>query len=101
MIYLVFSYIYTHMLELMGEPKDHLELVSSYFIPTQEGADYLSKRAQQGVKIRILTNSFQANDVALVHAYYQQYRKQLLKMELNSGNLNPILNDQNGPGMKL
>ena len=85
------DYIYTHMLELMGEPKDHLELVSSYFIPTQEGADYLSKRAQQGVKIRILTNSFQANDVALVHAYYQQYRKQLLKNGIELWEFKPYI----------
>lgn len=85
------DYIYTHMLELMGEPKDHLELVSSYFIPTQEGADYLSKRSQQGVKIRILTNSFQANDVALVHAYYQQYRKQLLKNGIELWEFKPYI----------
>ncbi|ENU62623.1 MULTISPECIES: phospholipase D family protein [Acinetobacter] len=85
------DYIYTHMLELMGEPKKHLELVSSYFIPTQKGADYLTRRAQQGVKIRILTNSFQANDVAAVHAYYQQYRQQLLKSGIELWEFKPYI----------
>lgn len=79
------------MLELMGEPKNHLELVSSYFIPTQKGTDYLSMRAQQGVKIRILTNSFQANDVAVVHAYYQQYRQQLLKNGIELWEFKPYI----------
>ncbi|WP_455598037.1 phospholipase D family protein [Acinetobacter pecorum] len=85
------DYIYTHMLELMGEPKKHLELVSSYFIPTQEGTDYLTHRAQQGVKIRILTNSFQANDVALVYAYYQQYRQQLLQNGIELWEFKPYI----------
>lgn len=71
--------IYSQMLNLMGEPKHHLELVSAYFVPTQWGADYLSQRAKNGIDIRILTNSFMANDVAVVHAFYQKYRKQLLK----------------------
>ncbi|KGT46477.1 MULTISPECIES: phospholipase D family protein [Acinetobacter] len=73
------DYIYTHMLNVMGEPSNHLELVSAYFVPTQWGADYLSTRSKNGLKVRILTNSFQANDVTVVHAYYQQYREQLLK----------------------
>ena len=69
----------------------HLELVSSYFIPTQEGTDYLTHRAQQGVKIRILTNSFQANDVALVYAYYQQYRQQLLQNGIELWEFKPYI----------
>jgi cardiolipin synthase C len=31
------------------------------------------------VKVRVLTNSLQANDVALVHAGYRKYRRRLLK----------------------
>lgn len=85
------DYIYTHMLKLMGEPKQNLDLVSSYFIPTQKGADYLSQRARQGVKIRILTNSFQANDVAAVHGYYQQYRQQLLQNGIELWEFKPYI----------
>lgn len=70
--------IYSQMLKLMGEPKQHLELVSAYFVPTQQGADYLSARAKEGIRIRVLTNSFLANDVPLVHGFYKQYRAQLL-----------------------
>lgn len=72
------DFIYDQMFKLMGEPKHHLELVSAYFVPTQKGTDYLSQKSKAGIHVRVLTNSFLANDVALVHAYYQQYRQQLL-----------------------
>lgn len=71
--------IYHQMIELMGFPAQHMELVSAYFVPTEFGTQYLSQFAKSGVKIRVLTNSFMANDVAVVHAYYQQYRIELLK----------------------
>lgn len=71
--------IYRQMLNIMGEPKQHLELVSAYFVPTRKGTDYLAYLAKNDVHIRVLTNSFLANDVPLVHAFYKQYRHDLLK----------------------
>ena len=71
--------LYRQMIRLMGKPQRHMELVSAYFVPTVKGADYLSQLAEHQVKVRILTNSLQANDVAVVHAFYQQYRQQLLR----------------------
>lgn len=72
-------YIYNQMIHIMGEPKIHLELVSAYFVPTAKGEKYLSNLAQNNIEVRILTNSFLANDVALLHAFYAQYRQDLLK----------------------
>ena len=71
--------IYQQMLNLMGQPKQHLELVSAYFVPTQKGTAYLTQLPQHNIQVRILTNSLVANDVALVHAFYQKYRVELLK----------------------
>lgn len=71
--------IYSQMLNIMGEPKQHLELVSAYFVPTRKGTDYLVNLSKDDVRIRILTNSFLANDVAVVHAFYQKYRHDLLQ----------------------
>ena len=85
------DFIYTQMLDLMGEPKNQLDLVSSYFVPTQWGTDYLSKRARNGLKIRVVTNSFLANDVPVVHAYYQQYRNQLLKNGIEIWEFKPYI----------
>lgn len=71
--------IYNQMLKIMGEPKQHLELVSAYFVPTEKGTAYLSDLANNQTNVRILTNSFLANDVALVHAFYAKYRHDLLE----------------------
>ena len=71
--------IYHQMLNIMGEPQQQLELVSAYFVPTQKGTDYLTQLSNNQVKVRVLTNSFVANDVALVHAFYKEYRHDLLK----------------------
>ncbi|MBU3847996.1 MAG: phospholipase D family protein [Candidatus Acinetobacter avistercoris] len=73
------QYIYNQMIDIMGKPKAHLELVSAYFVPTAKGEQYLSELARNNIDVRILTNSFLANDVALVHAFYAKYRHNLLK----------------------
>ena len=71
--------LFSQIMNIMGRPKNHMELVSAYFVPTQAGEDYLIGLAQQDIKVRVLTNSFLANDVPLVHAFYQKYRKPLLE----------------------
>ncbi|QQN40836.1 phospholipase D family protein [Acinetobacter sp. CS-2] len=71
--------IYRQIMQLVGKPEQHLELVSAYFVPTKKGRDYLTSLAQNNVNVRVLTNSFLANDVPLVHAFYRQYRHDLLK----------------------
>lgn len=71
--------IYRQIFQIMGEPKQHMELVSAYFVPTRKGTDYLTGLVKNGANVRVLTNSFLANDVPLVHAFYRQYRHDLLK----------------------
>ncbi|MCM8510628.1 phospholipase D family protein [Acinetobacter bereziniae] len=63
----------------LGDPKQEMDLIAAYFVPTQNGTDFISQFPKQNVNVRILTNSFVANDVALVHAFYQKYRVELLK----------------------
>lgn len=69
--------ITTQMLNLIGQPKYNIQLVSAYFVP-QKGIQYISDLAEKNINIRILTNSYFANDVPIVHAFYQKYRKELL-----------------------
>ncbi len=83
--------IYNQIFALMGHPKQHLELVSAYFVPTQAGADYLGQLSQKRVDIRVLTNSFAANDVAIVHAFYSQYRRELLQNGIKLYEFKPII----------
>ncbi|OTG79464.1 phospholipase [Acinetobacter sp. ANC 5054] len=83
--------IYNQMIHFMGEPKQHLELVSAYFVPTQRGTDYLTQLAKNQVKVRVLTNSLAANDVAVVHAFYQKYRTDLLKSGIKLYEFKPYI----------
>lgn len=83
--------IYNQMLKIMGTPKQHLELVSAYFVPTEKGTAYLSSLAQNHVDVRILTNSFLANDVAVVHAFYGKYRQDLLKNGIQLYEFKPFI----------
>jgi putative cardiolipin synthase len=47
--------------------------------------------AQKGVRVKILTNSLASNDVGIVHAGYQKYRKKLLRGGVELYELNKTL----------
>lgn len=65
--------------EAIGEPQELLELVSPYFVPTRAGVDALLQLVEQGIEVSVLTNSLEATDVAIVHAGYAKWRKELLE----------------------
>lgn len=67
------------LVQRLKKPESSVDIISAYFVPEKKGEHHLSQMAQQGVKVRVLTNSFKANDVALVHAFYAKYREDLLK----------------------
>lgn len=70
----------THALqEVIGQPKRSVHLVSPYFVPTRAGVEALESLAASGVEIHILTNSYEATDVAIVHSGYAKWRKRLLQ----------------------
>lgn len=55
-----------------------LNLVSGYFIPTDEGTADLQALAESGVTVRVFTNCYAATDVGFVHAGYVAHRNALL-----------------------
>ncbi|RAJ98967.1 phospholipase D family protein [Aliidiomarina maris] len=70
----------THAIqEVIGQPERSLYLVSPYFVPTKAGVRALEAMANSGVDIHILTNSYAATDVAIVHSGYAKWRKRLLR----------------------
>lgn len=80
----------------VGSPERQVDLVSPYFVPTKTGvAGFKELLEQPNMKVRVLTNSYEATDVAAVHAGYIKRRKALIKagMEVyelkaqSSGNL--------------
>ncbi|WP_185236122.1 phospholipase D family protein [Teredinibacter franksiae] len=62
----------------LDRAQNEIIIVSPYFVPGSQFAEYLVDRVSDGVSVRILTNSLAANDVALVHSGYMRYRKQLI-----------------------
>ncbi|MFD1881710.1 phospholipase D family protein [Paracoccus pacificus] len=65
--------------QILGGVKTDLDLISAYFVPGKTGTAFFTRLAGSGVKIRILTNSWEATDVAMVHAGYVKYRRELLE----------------------
>jgi putative cardiolipin synthase len=64
---------------LLRKPKRDVELVSAYFVPGAEGVAAFSALAQDGVRVRILTNALEATDVPAVHSGYAKRRIPLLR----------------------
>ncbi|WP_052730132.1 phospholipase D-like domain-containing protein [Sphingomonas sp. SRS2] len=67
------------MPQSLASPTSDLILISGYFVPTAQGCSELSDLRRRGARIRVLTNSFAATDVGIVHAGYAPCRKTLLQ----------------------
>jgi putative cardiolipin synthase len=78
------------MRELIGNPRQLLEMVSPYFVPMQDGLDYLASLEAQGVQVRVLTNSLAATDVVAVHSGYARWRKPLLQAGIELHEYKPV-----------
>ena len=76
--------------------KEEFILVSPYFVPGQKGAAALCKLSEQGVRVRVLTNSLVSNDVAAVHTAYMRHRKQLLRCGVQLYELNEQVKKKQG-----
>lgn len=73
----------------MGTPARALDLVSPYFVPGTRGTESLAALARGGVRVRVLTNSLAATDVAPVHAGYMKRREALLEAGVELLELRP------------
>jgi cardiolipin synthase C len=76
------EYLYAQLAEQLTDPEHSVDIISAYFVPQKNGAQLLKDLSDDGVKVRVLTNSYQANDVGLVHAFYAKYRHDLLKNDV-------------------
>jgi putative cardiolipin synthase len=76
--------------------KKTVDIVSPYFVPGDRATDALCKLSQDGVQVRILTNSLASNDVSAVHAGYAKYRRKLLRCGVRLFELDESLKDREG-----
>lgn len=87
--------LFSQFSQIMGEPKHNIDLASAYFVPTNYLADYLNLLPKKDIKVRVLTNSYLANDVPLVHSFYQKYRKSLIKNGVQLYEFKPHIEREN------
>lgn len=84
------------MKKVFGVPRRKVDLISPYFVPGEDGTRLFSDWAQRGVKIRVLTNSLEATDVAAVHAGYAKRRLALLDAGVTLFELRRLAGEQRG-----
>ncbi len=63
----------------IGTPTQRFTIISSYFVPTNLGVQQLKKLVDEGVKVSVLTNAYEATDVPIVHSGYSVARAPLLQ----------------------
>jgi cardiolipin synthase C len=76
---------------LMSTAKQELNIISPYFIPGKQGVALIAKLVENGVRVRILTNSLASTDSPLVDIGYSRYRVPLLKLGVDLREMRPKL----------
>ncbi|WP_374013623.1 phospholipase D family protein [Pseudoxanthomonas koreensis] len=77
------------LLEHASRAQRELKVVSPYFVPGDNGVEWIAGLRQRGVEVGILTNSLAANDVMAVHGGYANYRVPLLRSGVSLFELKP------------
>jgi len=70
--------------------RSDLVLISPYFVPGEHIAALLGGAVNSGKRVRVLTNSLVATDVAAVQGGYSRYREQLLESGVELWELKPV-----------
>lgn len=66
------------LVRLLDLANSQILISNAYIIPNEEDINFIRKKCELGVTIRILTNSLSSHDVPAVHSHYRRWRKQLL-----------------------
>ena len=73
----------------LGTARREVDLVSAYLVPGKTGTAALVRYPRDGVRLRVVTNSLAATDVAAVHAGYARRRIELLRAGVQLFELKP------------
>lgn len=85
------SHVRTLLVPTVQSARKSVTLISPYFVPNEEGTRLLVDAARSGRRVRVLTNSLVANDVAAVHGGYSRWRRELLAGGVELWELKPLL----------
>jgi cardiolipin synthase C len=84
------SHVRTLLVPAAEAAKESISLISPYFVPGELGTRILTQAARAGKRVRVLTNSLVANDVAAVHGGYTRWRRALLEGGVDLWELKPL-----------
>jgi putative cardiolipin synthase len=65
--------------ELELDPEREMLLVTAYLVPDEGMLERIRAHTEQGVRVRILTNSLETTNQPMVHAAYQEWRPRLIR----------------------
>lgn len=83
-----------NLLRAIEATQEDLIIISPYFVPGDRFTEYLVELVKKGVRVRIMTNSLAANDVALVHAGYRRYREALISGGVELYEFKPVISSR-------
>ena len=72
------GHLITKLNPLIGDINKEIIIISPYFIPGKDGVEDVANLVNQGVSVKVLTNSLASTDVGVVYGAYSQYRIPLL-----------------------
>jgi cardiolipin synthase C len=73
------SNVHAALLPAIEAAREDVAIISPYLVPRDGGTRLLVGLAREGRRVRVLTNSLAATDVAAVHGGYMRYRPVLLR----------------------
>jgi putative cardiolipin synthase len=79
---------------LLRAAKSEFIAVSPYFVPQEEGVNYLRDLVARGIRVRVVTNSLASTDVVAVHTGYRRYREDVVAAGVELYEMKPIGGDR-------
>ncbi len=78
-----------YLKNLVDKAKREFIVISAYFVPREQGVEWIISLRQRDMVVKILTNSLASTDVVAVHAGYKKYRIPLLEKGVSIFELKP------------
>ena len=92
--------LWHYLARALGQPRRELVLITPYLVPGRAGVRLLRRLTRAGVRVKVLTNSYAATDVPLVHSGYAHRRKPMLRAGVELYEYAPDAEARRAPELK-
>lgn len=76
--------------QLLAKANSEFIAVTPYFVPQDDGVQWIKALVDRGIRVRIITNSLASTDVVAVHTGYSRYREDVLNTGAELYELKPV-----------